>query len=34
MSHSRWCPNCERNTKHVYVNSDKTLDICMEEAEK
>jgi hypothetical protein len=31
MAHNRYCPNCERLTKHVYVNSDKTLDICMEQ---
>jgi hypothetical protein len=34
MTHTRWCSNCGRSTKHVYVNSDKTLDICMEEKEK
>jgi len=30
MAHIRWCGNCERSTKHIYVNSDKTLDICMD----
>jgi len=34
LAHFRWCGKCEKSTKHVYVNSDKTLDICMEEKEK
>ena len=34
MAHNRWCPNCARSTRHVYVNSDRTLDVCIDEEHK
>jgi hypothetical protein len=30
MAHNRWCDKCEKTTEHVYINSNKTLDICMD----